>query len=300
MADEAPDFDPDLFVAWLADVQEGRIDELQSSLCWAADTTKTDANRWLVNIDRLGHCEIDWKNRTWSARPLQVTPLPGPVQCSLVVGTKPHPDLAEGLDGFVIARAPGRIANIPLPATLWYEGSEKEAGELLDAEPIPCEAARIAHTLRPLAPGRSARGPARTTALSPFDPQSMRFRSARSTRFPRDGLYRYEVYGRWHLVLHRDHRWYEVERNEGIYLVSPPSRAPVEWQPEVEGQCDELALGRLRVNADAPLPRDHDCAAILCTGLPPLTIENHIVYDGVPLWIAERIAESLHRKLEIW
>jgi hypothetical protein len=299
MNDRGTDFDPDLFVAWLAEVGEGRIDQLQEALCWAADVDRKAANRWLSDLDRLGHCEIDWPNRTWSARPLRVTPLPGPVECSLVLGTRPHPRLADDLDGFVASKHPGETAGIPLPATLWYEGSEKEAGEILGAEPISCEAARVAGDLRPLSPGRPTPGPGRNTKLSPFDPRTLRFRWPRPAGVWPDGLYRYEASGRWHFVLRRDLQWYEVELRAGVYLATSASQTPVAWRPESEDRSDDLALGRLAVKAAAPLPPDHDYAAIACTGLPPLLLDDQVVYDGVPLWIARRIAVSLHRELEI-
>lgn len=299
MSDQETEFDPDLFVAWLAYVGKGRIEEMRSTLCWAASVDRGDANEWLTVLGRLGHCVVDWRNRTWSARPLQVTPLPGPVQCSLVLGTRPHPDLAEGLDGFVTACAPGTAGGIPLPATLWFEGSEKEAAEILGVELIPCEAARIAEDLRPASPGRVTQGPARTTRLKYFSLSTLQFRWSRSNRIWPDGFYAYEGHGKWYYVLRRDQKWYEVERAVGVYLATSPDHTPVEWVPESEDQRGDLALGRLRVKKGAQLPSDQDYAAIMCTGLPPLTIEDRIVYDGVPLWIAKKIADSLHRELEI-
>lgn len=299
MADSSPVLDPDLFVAWLADVKHGSLDRLRSDLCWAADVARSEADRWLTLVDRLGHIELNWRDGTWSAQPLRVTPLPGPIKVSLVLGARPHPDLTKGLDGFVTARLTAVASGLPLPSTIWFEGNEEDAAALLSAEPIPCEAARVANSLRRLRSGRPTPGPAKYTELRPFDARVGRFQLSRHLPSPGDGLYRYDLHGKIPQYLLRRHGdWYEVDRDEGIHLSLPPAAFPLEWCPEFPRHRGGPALGCLTVSEAAPLPRVHASAAVLCTGLPPLKSGQRAIYDGVPRWMAEKISSSLGRTLE--
>ncbi|MDP9844324.1 hypothetical protein [Streptosporangium lutulentum] len=298
MADTPHAFDPDLFVSWLAEVGSGRLDRLRRDAAWAARTNGSEASQWIESLEVLGFLRLNWTARTWRTQALTLTALPGETGVTLLTGTRPAPEHWMRLPGVVVNRRQ-QETQIQLPSTVWFQGHDEQAGAALGATLKPCAAERIAGELTPLVLGQPGPGPARNTDLAPFDTLSGRFGWPRPTPSPRAGLYEYLLHGRipQHAIF-RNGQWYPVDRSEGICLSLPPGAFPFRWRAE-PGKGTRHNLGRLIVDHRAALPRRQREAAVLCTGLPPIRLTEGHAYDGVPKWIAEKIAKSSRRKLEI-
>ncbi len=185
----APDFDPDLFVAWLAETESGSIDRLRSDVAWAADTTTEDASNWISLLEDLGCLKIDWAIRRWSAEPVGVTSLPGRTKVALMTGARPTLSSWLNMPGVVAHKSP-TDRGIPIPSTVWFEGVE--TGENVFGMSVSESIAELAaRSLQFLTLESPSPGPSRHTPLAPFDKRSAVFGLARRVSTPDDGLYQY-------------------------------------------------------------------------------------------------------------
>ncbi|MEU8041099.1 hypothetical protein [Streptosporangium sp. NPDC049078] len=298
MADRLIEFDPDLCVSWLAEVGSGPLDRLRRDIAWAAWATPGDASRWIELLEAMGFLRLDRTARTWQALPSTLTPLPGETQVTLLIGARPTLENWTDLPELVVCRH-RHEAPIQPPSTVWFQGHAEQAQSALGVHLTQCAAERIADELPPLKLGQPGSGPARNTELAVFDKSSGQFRKSRPNPTPSPGLYRYLLHGQIpQYVLRRDRHWYPVGRDDGIHLSLSPTIHPLRWQAD-QAEGTRQNTGRLIVDHRTPLPRHHRQAAVLCTGLPPLQVSTGLAYDGVPQRIAEKIATSLYRKLEI-
>lgn len=315
-------FDPDLFVAWMADQRTGALSALVRDAAWASGSDRQAVNRWLGRLQALGVAVIDWRAGQWSTKPCEVTRLPGGTQTAVLLGARPiGPHFYRELGAVVVQQQPEE-SQIPLPSTVWlqYEGQSQlhDFAAAVGAEVTACAAQALATSLTPFDPGPPTAPPARDTSLELLDPTTGRFNPVDLTsRKPLTGLYKYTLYGRLHryALLHQPPRqvpghrhapalppertWHSVDRREGIHYVLPPSAFPLRWKADAAGgPTGRGALGRLTADWRAPLPLAQERAAVLCTGLAGVRTADAEGYDGVPFCIADRIAHSLHRRLE--
>lgn len=316
-------FDPDLFVAWMADQRTGALSALVRDAAWASGSARPAVNRWLGRLQALGVADIDWRTGQWCTKPCVVTGLPGNTQTAVLLGARPvGPDFYREL-GAVVALQQPEDSQIPLPSTVWlqYEEQSKlyDFAAAVGAEVTVCAAQTLTTSLAPFVPGLPTAPPARDTPLELLDPATGRFRpAAPASHRSLPGLYRYTLYGRLHryALLHQPpqqasgHRprpafspertWHSVDLREGIHHVLPPGAFPMRWKADrAAGPTRRGTLGCLTADSKAPLPLAQERAAVLCTGLVGVRTADAERYDGVPLYIADRIARSLRRRLEI-
>ncbi|GII34145.1 hypothetical protein Pmi06nite_75870 [Planotetraspora mira] len=296
-------FDPDLIVAWLAEVQHGSTVALRKDIAWASGAEPANASRWMEMLDVLGIVDISWASQTWRARPLTLTPLPGRYNVAVLAGARPDAAYWSHLPGVVFRNYPSPANQLPLPASVWMQWDDLEEtrkiAAALGAEPVSCVAETIARRLDRIALGELTAPPARTTGLARFDNSTGNFLSCAYSSHPQDGLYEYKLYGRLpRYATVRNGSWYAAGKRIGIHLELPSGSFPLQWRPD-SGTRDGQTLGQLIAPYKALLPKPQEEAAVMCTGLPPLKTEAGRVYDGVPRWIAGRIAQSLRRNLEI-
>ena len=293
-------FDPDLFVSWLAEADRGGIDRLRRDLTWLARNPPTaDIRHWLYLAEDLGYLELDWPHREWRAPPCALTPLPGDGSAHVLLGARPHPARLADLPGFVV-HTPRDGTGIPLPSTVWYEGPDPTAAALtVGADIASCAAEELTRDLTVLSQTIEPwPAPAQQSEVFLFDVERVSFQSRPLSGHRRPGLYRVKIHGRDRCAYLQDSRWYTVERTVGVQLVLPPELFPMQWLRD-SPSASPSPVGRLIVDTRARLPKSHHKAAILCTGLPPLEVDGKTIYDGVPLWIAEKISHTLPRKIEI-
>ncbi|MET8297589.1 hypothetical protein ABZW02_26550 [Streptomyces sp. NPDC005180] len=315
-------FDPDLFISWMADQGTGSLSTLIRDASWASGCDRKAVTQWLSRIEVLGAATLDWRGGRWHANPCQVTDLPGNTQTAVLTGARP-----VGL-GFYTGR--GAVTTpqqheqngIPLPGALWFQYPElsrlHEFAAAVSAEVVPCAAESASRSLRAFDPGPESAPPACDSQAELLDPLTGRFRPVGPIgRRPAPGLYKYKQFGhRDRYVLLREpsrqpapgHRtrvprpeptWHSVDRRAGIHYALRPSALPLRWKADqVPGQAGRNTLGRLTADRMAPLPLAQERTAVLCTGLTSLRTAESEHYDGVPLFIAERIAHTLHRRLE--
>jgi hypothetical protein len=292
-------FDPDLFIAWMAERGEGTIAALTDKLCWAGDVDDKAARRWINLLQPMGKADIDWGSQKWRARAAAVAPLPGSGAVAVVIGAAVFDqNLMKGLGG--ITRRFPSSNQLALPSTTWLRYDDNISLEHTAAElgmrVIGCRAEELAADLQRADAGKTAPAPPRPIQqLNPYSAQFVSFKSAVAL----DGAYRHEEFGRrWRYYVVKDGVWRRIERPEAFYLGAGPD---VVWQPERTGAIGPYPdrLGTLKIAVSAPLPVDRAETAVMCTGLPPVRCDDLQVYDGVPCRIAERIAWSLGQKLTI-
>ncbi|WP_030301073.1 hypothetical protein [Streptomyces katrae] len=315
-------FDPDLFISWMAEQGTGSLSVLIRDASWASGCERQPVTRWLSRIEALGAATVDWRGGRWYANPCQVTDLPGNTQTAVLTGARP------GVPGFYTKR--GAVAapqhersGIPLPTALWLQYTERsrlhEFAAEVSAAVVPCAAESAARSLNAFDPGPETAPPAYDSAAELLDPLTGRFRPVGPVgRRPVPGLYKYKQFGQLdrYALLREPARqtapgprtrvppleptWHSVDRRAGIHHALRPSALPLRWKADrpVPGQVGRNALGRLTADRRAPLPLAHERTAVLCTGLASLRTADTEHYDGVPFFVAERIAHTLHRRLE--
>ncbi|WP_158071365.1 hypothetical protein [Streptomyces sp. CB02261] len=316
-------FDPDVFVVWAAHQRSGRLASLVRDAAWASGTDSKSATRWISRLESLGLLSVDWIQGRWSALPCQITSLPDGTQTAVLTGTRPFdPGLCREA-GAVTGQAGPAVDGIPLPAAVWF--AYTSASQLhkwaasLGTEVTPCAAEARARKLAHFEPGPGAAPPARNSAAERLNPATGKFEAVDLSRNqPLPGLYKYQLYGSLprYLLLRRPVRqtrqaphtpalsgpgtWHTVGRREGIHAALPATVFPLRWTASPQsGGRGRRTLGCLTASWQAPLPLAQETTAVLCTGLAGTRTAQGDCYDGVPQHIAERIAFSLRRSLEI-
>ncbi|MFJ6772817.1 hypothetical protein ACIQOV_17960 [Kitasatospora sp. NPDC091257] len=315
-------FDPDLFIAWMAEQGSGPLAALIRDTSWAAGCERRPVTQWLSRIEALGAVTIDWRAGHWSANACEITDLPGNTQTAVLTGARPvAPAFYQERGAVAVPQVPDE-SGIPLPTAVWLQYSERSRLHGFAASTgtvaVPCAAESAARSLRPFTLGPVAAPPARDSSAERFDPVTGRFVPVvLRGSWPAPGLYRFTQFGRLHRysLLHRPRRhsdpgrshtpdpfpeqtWHSVDRKAGIHHVTSPAAFPLHWKADRAGSRGPGTLGRMTVDRRAPLPLAQERAAVLCTGLASLRTAATEHYDGVPFFIADRIARTLHRRLE--
>ncbi|MFD9691643.1 hypothetical protein ACFWXO_38455 [Kitasatospora sp. NPDC059088] len=315
-------FDPDLFISWMAEQGTGSLAALIRDASWASGYERKPVTQWLGRIEALGAVSIDWRTGRWSANACEVTDLPGNTQTAVLTGARPvGPDFYRARGAVAAPQGPEE-SGIPLPTPLWLQYEERsrlhEFAASAGVAAVPCAAQSAARSLGAFVMGDLAAPPARDSTVERFDPVAGRFSSVNlGSSWPVPGLYRFTRFSRQHryALLHRPGRqavpgplhapapfpeqtWHSVDRRAGIHHVVPPAAFPLHWKADRAGEPGPNSLGRMTVDRRTPLPLAQERAAVLCTGLASLRMAGEEHYDGVPLFIANRIARTLRRRLE--
>ncbi|MGW0771662.1 hypothetical protein [Streptomyces sp. NPDC002676] len=316
-------FDPDLFISWLAEQGTGSLRTLIRDASWASGHERKPVTQWLSRIEALGAVTIDWRGGQWHTNPCEVTDLPGNTQTAVLTGARPASRGFYEKKGAVAMPQQPEQTGIPLPVALWLQYTERshlhEFAAAVTAEVVPCAAESAARSLRAFALGPETASPARDSPAEILDPSTGQFRPVDLIgRKPVPGLYKYKQFGRRerYALLREPPRqtapalhapvpppewtWHSVDRRAGIHYALRPSALPLRWKADhpVPGPIGRNALGRLTADRRAPLPLAQERAAVLCTGLASLRTADTEHYDGVPLFVADRIARTLQRRLE--
>lgn len=316
-------FEPDFFISWMAEQGTGSLRTLIRDASWASGHERKPVTQWLSRIEALGTVTIDWRGDQWRTNPCEVTDLPGNTQTAVLTGARPaDPDFYRK-HGAVAMPQQHEQSGIPLPAALWLQYTEPsrlhEFAAAVSATVVPCAAESASRSLSAFAPGTEMAPPAPDNVAELLDPLTGRFRPVGLLgRRPVPGLYKYKQFGRMDRYallcepprqsapgLHTrvpppERTWHSVDRRVGIHHALRPSVLPLRWKADhpVRGQAGRNALGRLTADRKTSLPLAQERTAVLCTGLASLRTANTEHYDGVPFFIAERIAHTLHRRLE--
>ncbi|MCK9900604.1 hypothetical protein CC117_20920 [Parafrankia colletiae] len=309
--------DPDVLLAWLADRHRGPLGPLYRTVAWyageAADSR--DVRRLVWDLCELGILAVDTTRRRWEAQPPRLAELPGRGSLALFAGAVSEDQIyaAEGPGVRLTVHRNERPGRLPLPSTWWLAYEDDQALAAAAARggmPVEPEAAvRRSTALCSIAPTVAVERPGRQgSELERWNRRTSRFQPA-DRRILGDGLYRRDTYGRKEYLLCRAGTWFATTGAEGRYLVDDNSGLPLRWRSDGEGGIGKGgggndggdALGALIVDMSMPLPATHGAVAALCTGLPPVRDggRQEIVYDGVPLGVADRIARSLHSSLKV-
>lgn len=303
----------DLLLTWLSESGSGTIADFRARAAWLTRTENLDlpersGGRWLRDAASLGHCEVDWKNGTWSVAPPVITRLPLADGLAVLAGAR-RPRLIRAIDAAGIyaeqARRTGSERDIPAPSTILipYDRTRdlEDAAAAIGAAYSGCAAAGIAYMLPPTAPTVPTAPPAYDSQfeqLGSFSPQNWMTASPRDPALP-DGLYREQINGRWQYLLRRGGAWYAADLAAGVFAeLARRGDTVVRWRPDSD---HHTTTGTFIVDWGAPLPPLHSRALVLCSGFAPRfgNAAETALYDNVPRDIATSVASSLGQTMQI-
>jgi len=302
----------DLLLRWISERAVGRNDALLSGVGWLArahgnDSSLSACYAWIGLASALGHLDVDWKRRRWSAAPLVLTALPFSDGLAVLAGARTaHTQDAvakAAADWLELTEVPDASASGGIPAPhsflVTYDTPDDlpEFAQRLNATYAPCFALQAVGLLPTLALGEEDVAPAASAAVRRFDERQGALVDVPTADRP--GLYRARrTDGVSYLYTRDGSRWYRTTRPEGIYLaLAESSRSVLRWQPEAAR--GRARIGTLRVPGWAPLPPLQQRVAALCLGVPPMRTFRETAYRNVPRILAERLARSLDQRLSL-
>jgi len=305
----------DLLLRWASEQGEGTLSDVKQGMWWVAATGCPDIEpgapgRWLRDAVALGHLDIDWYNRRWSAAPPVLTRLPQARGLAVLAGSRTaafdarlEQAVQDGLVELFRVSSARPPRDIPLPVSLIVQFND-EAGLArwaagLGVSYSSCFALQGAALLPQL--GLEVRTSAPEFKM-PLEQYSLRHRGYQSVPRPKgDGLYRLKRRDSKRVCqVLRDGEWYETSHEQGVYSVLAsrnPDADVIRWLPEKD--CGRERFGTLYVDWGYPLPDLHRRVAVVCSGLAP-RINAHaenLAYDNVPKAVAMKIADSLGQYL---
>jgi hypothetical protein len=291
----------DMLLRFLSEKAQGTWSELKDAFDWIWGPTEDPAEKaWIAARDlaALGHIEIAWAEEgRWCAAPPLLTMLPRSGGRAFVTGARTG-FLAERLEtaaeerGLWIDRC-GRQRG---PTTLLVACEKHQDAVGLAADLGIEYTYSVAEQLSMLLPGLD-----RYMAMFPegselpagfeaerFDPAGLEWGPVTSTG--ERGLYRTRTFhGQVFALLDATSRWRRVVREFAAYEV-------LRWE-EHSVLSYWASRAQLRVPVTVPLPPLHARAVSICDGRLPRFEHrdgrNVLVYENVPLEVAERIASSL-------
>jgi hypothetical protein len=295
----------DLLLEWASERGSGSWEQFRRAHEWLFPAQTRPA--WMTPgftsrmLATLGHLEIDWQARRWSAAPPVLTLLPSAGAHALLTGgrTRALTDtleaaLEEHQDLYGLPPHPQELA----PSAVMIACEDETHGEQLAAELGIRYEYSVSERLSEMLPAlddylalTTSTPAAKGYGVASFNVQSLSWEDAESDARP--GLYRYDVYGApvFRLV-DRDDRFYDVDLPVGVYA------ALSRWGANQLHYLCESVNGTLIVPLGAPLPTLQARAAALCSGIAPARRGRTLAYRNVPQLIAERIARSLDQTLQ--
>ncbi|MEV6527217.1 hypothetical protein AB0M43_35330 [Longispora sp. NPDC051575] len=302
-------FDPDTFVAWMAERKEGGMPDLRRKLTWLADGDDTGVRTWVTDAVGMGKVDVDWNRNRWLAGPLLVTRLPGSGGVGLLAGaiTPAIRQAASDLAADIVEHRHeelGRILAPPTTVWLQYDDSDhlRLIADTIGASFEPCAAERMTRKLEPISWGDTAAAPPsrHNAGLRAFQMRQGQFEDCAWSPELQDGLYEIMMFGSQRQYLfRRNGDWYRTTRSVGIHLQLPQEGYPLRWRAHNGG--GDRYVAQLMVDAPMSLPPAQHRTAVFCTGLPARrsSVTGTWMYDGIPRNTAETIAWTLRRRLEI-
>lgn len=299
----------ELMLEWVSERGSGSWDAFKDSHAWlfgagATQGENVGPSRTMQSLSLLGHLEMDWSARSWSAAPPVLTLLPSAGARALLTGSRTRALVRaleeEALEDVAIDAITARHQQENAPDAFFIgafdeRDIERLARELGIAYEF-CVSARLSRLLPHLdayLASTPESPPPRGFGIERFNVAVMRWVAAEDDR--ELGLYRYDVYGRPQFRFRDGDRLSAVNMSVGIYAeLRQRHSICLEY-------ADEEINGTFSVPVNAPLPVLHARAAALCSGLiPELDAKRwRLRYINVPQDVAQRIATSLEQGLAI-
>lgn len=294
----------DMLLQWASERGEGSWELFKETFDWLCPPT--DRQPWetpgfsIRLLSALGHLEIDWSARRWSATPPTLTLLPEAGGHLLLTGerTRALTDALEGAIGDspdLFALPPHEQPYAPSAQLIACE-SAREAQRLADdlgatfTYSASDQLASILPTIDDQVDRGRAPAPPSGYGVKRFDLDELR--PYDTDRFDRPGLYEHAApAGPEFRLVDDDGLSYRIDRAWGIYA------ALSRWGENKLRYFEQSVNGDLAVQVDAPLPPLQARAATLCTGLAPEKRNKVLLYRNVPMRIAEAIARSLDQSV---
>lgn len=287
----------DVFLRWLSERREGPWEAVREAARWWFADTGSDERSWLIaeRLSDLGHIDVDWGARRWSASPAVVNILPPGAMVAVMCGARTAAltdrvaDIADSSSGpdvevQMISQADG-------PAVWAIAGHRKDLVKFAkdaDAALADDAADAIAQRLPSITssigyPSNVLGGAA---SIRVFDADRLDFQPARDALKP--GLYQLAAAAGPRFVYSPlPGRYHELDRSIGIY--AELARRSV--------HVVHYAKGDMWVPRWLPPPPAHRRSLVLCSGFLPRVEGSFLRYEAVPKSVADRVAGSLGQAL---
>jgi hypothetical protein len=267
----------ELLLEWVSERGGGSWEIFKDAHAWLFGARATQGenvapSRTMQSLSLLGHLEMDWSARSWSAAPPALTVLPSAGARALLTGSRTRALVRlleqEAVEDRSIDVITARHRQEHAPDAFFIGAfDERDIERLADELRIAyefCVSDRLSRLLPRLdsyLAGASESPPPRGFGIERFNSTVMRWVPAEDDQDA--GLYRYDVYGRPQFRFREADRLRAVDMSVGIYAELRRRRSTcLEYS-------DEVINGTLSVPVNAPLPVLYARAAALCSGLMP-------------------------------
>ncbi len=288
----------DVFLRWLSVRGAGSWDTFRSSHAWLFGSQVKPT--WTArSLQELGHLEIDWEARRWAIGPPALVVLPESGLQATLVGCRPASlsALAESIEDRTEIDVVVQCFEQRAPTAIYFTAGGWTHLEAVAADLGIAFEARLTRTLaaaltpdQPVTRDGPRRGGVNVLAFEPASLGWVRDRRVDDPSAP--GLFRYPGFGGLFQHVWSDGRgWADVNLDIGRYLdLRRVGRHVLEHRRDGEN-------GRLSVLVGAPLPMAQARVAATASGLAPWPVGDRVVYENVPLKVAQQIADSLGQRL---
>ena len=290
----------ELLSHWVAEVGSHGFDGFAEAHAWATGGRRQGALATLRELSALACVEVDWRGRRWGAVAPCLTLLPDAAGHALVVGartarlTRELTQVTEELEVVVIPtrqdRAPDALYVAADSATVL-----EEMAASLAIPYVHSVVERLTGVLPDLDAQLSTRGTHPIVRHYGLERYDLHRGWQPAEREQAAGLHRYERSGP-RAIHFNDGGGGRFDVDLGLGAWAEARRLGIDdllwWRPDgVNGTLD--------VPRYLPLPALQARAATLCSGLVATYDDGAWLYDNVPEWVAQRIAESVGQQLVI-
>lgn len=300
MTNENRESKGNLLFQWMCANRSGRIDTLIEAICWFNDGVKSyAAKQWISALSSLGHCDVDWQQRSWRIASPRLIRLPKSDGTLAFAGYRESDwgTAVINIDAYMDDSSRAQVKNnLDLPQSVFFvidsNDHIKELTEVLKAKYIPNAAENIAASLKNLSSlSLPSRPPAFDTELYKLriEETCEWVRHSSSSSLLRDGIYRIMESSGKSFFEKQGKNWKRVDSST-IHLreFSRMNRTPFEY---VEDPA-RPGMGDLYVPDFINFPMEHLRALTMCSGriAEPTGVPNEICFSNIPVSIFEKVS----------
>ncbi|BAC18029.1 hypothetical protein [Corynebacterium efficiens] len=298
----------DLIFQWMCALQQGSFSQIATAFRWLLPSHgeilgRKQVNYWFAALEALGHCQIDWHERTWEINSARIFRVPHSNGVFGLAGYRvPNwKSVLRGLKIDLIEMDLEYVSGLPLPTTLLVQLTGKEEIENLRRE----TGAKLLGTAAiTMSEGLRFTNRAIEEASDPpaYNSEIDRFNATRNFKWDRvstpvslleSGFYRVVQYGQPLYWTRKEDSWVRTTLPEGQFRefrrlgVDPFA---VEFNKHRENNC-EVSLAN-----SVHLPKIHEQILVFCSGRLPVfnsKARGEKTYSNVPTRVFTNVMLNL-------